>query len=158
MIAIKIEANFGRQNRLHLGRKFNKQATKLAERAALYESQKKALELYRKTVTTWDTPTQFSARRTQAGWTIIASDLRYRYLDLGTKVRYATMTKGFRPKTRVGVLYSYAGAGRVAYVNRGKRRKGIKARGWTEKIQAQVDKIVHRVYREKLHANWINPD
>lgn len=158
MIAIQIEANFGRQNRLHPKIKFNKRAVQEAERHALNESKNKALELYRKTTTTWNFPPQFSAKRTKTGWTIHVSDIRYRFLDYGTSVRYATMTPGFKPKTKVGVFYSYKGAGRKAYVDRKIKRPGIKARGWTDKIDLEVTRIIHRVYRERLHANWIEVD
>lgn len=156
MIAAKIEANFAGQNRLHPDKFFNKRVWQDAERHALNESKNKALELYRKITETWTNRPQFSARRTRSGWSIIVSDKRFFWLDQGTKVRYATMTPDYKPKTKVGVMYSYKGAGRVAYVNKGIKRPGIKARGWSEKVHAEVEKIIHKIYRERLHSNWIN--
>lgn len=76
---------------------------------------------------------------------------KYRWLDQGTRVRWAIMSGGWRSKTRSGYLTSYKGAGRVVAV--GKRRKvkskktgkvryvpmkprpGIKAREFTSTIQ-----------------------
>jgi len=53
------------------------------------------------------------------------------WLDRGTKVRYATMSRNFRAKTQVGNLSSGAGRGGLIFVNKKKPRPGIKARGWT---------------------------
>lgn len=155
MVAVKIESNFKLQNRAHSGKFFNKQATRLAETAANFASKVYALEQFKKTVITWNDPPIFTARHTQKGWSIHVSDKKWIYLDKGTKVRYATMTKNFVPKTKVGVFYSYQGAGKVAYVRKKKPRPGIKARGWSEKVDDGVGKIIRKVYREKLHANWI---
>lgn len=153
-VGIYIEANFKQQVRKHLDKRFTKRAIETAERAALFAAKTEALALYRKTTTTWNFPPQFTAIRTAGGWLIQVSDIRYRYLDKGTAVRYATMTPDFKPKTKVGVFYSYAGAGRVAYVSRKKPRPGIEARGWSERVHERVTLIVRRTFREKLHANW----
>ena len=153
-VGIYIEANFKQQTAKLTDRFFTAKAIKAAENAALLEAKNKAMSMYRKTTTTWNFPPQFTAIRTQGGYLIQVSDIRYRYLDKGTKVRYATMQPGFVAKTKVGVFYSYQGNGGVAYVNKRKKRPGIKARGWSEKIQVEVTRIIHKVYRERLHANW----
>lgn len=56
---------------------------------------------------------------------------KWGWLDKGTKVRYATMTSNFSPKTRPGSLDSGAGRGGVAFINKKRPRPGIKARGWS---------------------------
>lgn len=153
-IGIYIEANFKQQTKKNLTQRFTQKAIKAAENKALRQAKDRALALYRKTILTWNFPPQFTATRTAGGYLIQVSDIRYRYLDQGTKVRYATMTPGFVPKTKVGVVYSYQGSGRVAFVNKKKKMPGIKARGWSEKIHKEVGLLLRRVYREELHAQW----
>lgn len=155
MIAMGFEAQFKQQAALkHLDANFTKRALKRAENKALRAAKDEALRLYRKTVQTWNFPPQFSAIRRTEGYTIMVSDIRYRYLDSGTKVRYATMTKGFVPKTKVGVMYSYQGAGRLAYVNKRKPRPGIQARGWSLEVYRRVGIIIRRVWREEMGTAW----
>lgn len=63
---------------------------------------------------------------------------KYRWLDQGTRVRWAIMSRGWRSKTRPGYLTSYKGAGRVVAVGKRRVRRprpGIKAREWTPTIQ-----------------------
>jgi hypothetical protein len=69
-----------------------------------------------------------------------------RWISGGTRVRYATMSKGFQAKTRPGKLRSGAGRGGVAYVSRLKPRPGIKARKFGE--------LVEERNKPKLIAGW----
>lgn len=160
MFAVEITGNFSRQAALNPLKQFNMQAVKLAEKAALDEAQKQALVLVNKTTSTWDTQPRFTARRVTnadgGSVIIVSSSMVWMWLDQGTKVRYAVMTKGFKAKTKVGVLYSYQGAGKVGTVNTKKPRPGIKARGWSQAIMAQVAPGIHAAYREALHTNWIS--
>jgi len=59
----------------------------------------------------------------------------YRFVDEGTKVRYATMTPNFLAKTRPNVIGSRRGRGGVLFVNKKKPRPGIKARNFSKLIQ-----------------------
>lgn len=59
---------------------------------------------------------------------------KFMWLEEGTKVRYATMTPDFQPKTQAGVLGSSKGRGKKAFVDKRKPKPGIKPRGWTEQI------------------------
>lgn len=156
MIVIKITGDFKGQNAKHPDKVFNKRATADAERAALYAAEQKAMDMYRRTTTTWSHRPKWVARRRKDGWTIYVSTNIYRFLDQGTEVRYATMTRDFKAKTRVGQFASYNGRGGLAYVNTAKPKPGIAARGWTLKVAVEVEKIIKRVYREKLHTNWVN--
>jgi len=52
------------------------------------------------------------------------------FLELGTRVRYAVMSRDFKAKTRRGVLGSSAGKGGMVFVSKKIRRPGIKARNW----------------------------
>lgn len=60
---------------------------------------------------------------------------KFKWLNEGTRVRYATMSQDWKSKTKPGVLKSGRGRGRMLFVNRRRPRPGIKARGWTELIQ-----------------------
>jgi hypothetical protein len=66
------------------------------------------------------------------------------YLDLGTSIRWALMSRNWRSKTKPGKLQSGGGSGRVVIAGRRAMqrrnippRPGIKARGWTVKIGRQ---------------------
>lgn len=59
---------------------------------------------------------------------------KWRWLDQGTKVRYATMTPDFRAKTTPGAFWSGPGAGGLLYINKRRPRPGIAARNWSEKL------------------------
>ena len=60
--------------------------------------------------------------------------LKWLWLDQGTKVRYATMTPKFVPKTRGGQLNSWKGRGGMLFVNKKRPRPGIKARHFIEAL------------------------
>lgn len=61
--------------------------------------------------------------------------LKWLWLDEGTKVRYAHMTPGFVPKTRPGQLNSWAGKGKMLFVNKKRPLPGIKARKFTKALR-----------------------
>lgn len=58
----------------------------------------------------------------------------YIYLNNGTKVRYATMSKDFQAKTKVGRIKAGPGRGKLWFVSRAKPNKGIKPRKFDELI------------------------
>lgn len=67
---------------------------------------------------------------------------KFRWLDKGTRTRWAVMSGGWRSKTAPGKFSSGRGSGRVIIAGRRamqrrniKPRKGIKARNWTEGLQ-----------------------
>jgi hypothetical protein len=59
---------------------------------------------------------------------------KWDWLDQGTRVRYATMSKDWRSKTRQKWFGSGRGRGRMLFVNRRRPRPGIEARGWSEAL------------------------
>lgn len=59
----------------------------------------------------------------------------YRFVDEGTKVRYATMTPNFIAKTQPNVIGSRRGRGGLLFVNKKRPRPGIKARNFSKLIQ-----------------------
>jgi len=66
---------------------------------------------------------------------VTTEDKRYKFVDEGTKVRYATMSPNFRAKTKVNSLTASAGRGGMLFVNKKRPRPGIKARGFTKLVQ-----------------------
>lgn len=76
------------------------------------------------------------------------NDNRYRYIARGTRVRYATMTPDFSPKTKVNIINSFRGKGGLLYYNRRRPRPGIKARNFEKVISAK-----HKDALERLLAN-----
>jgi len=98
---------------------------------------------YDRTVDTWQNKPAFEQVVEIAGDTVtvmVGTDsLIYKYIDMGTSVRYATMSPGFSAKTRPGFLGSSAGAGHVLFVDKSKPRPGIEARRFTEIIQKKYD-------------------
>jgi hypothetical protein len=59
---------------------------------------------------------------------------KWNFLNEGTKVRRAVMSKGWQSKTAPGRLRSGRGRGRVVFISRRISRPGIKPRGWTQRI------------------------
>ena len=116
----------------------------------------------KKPTKTWSTPVEFKTEvkvgnaaggklakkvtGNAAGVSIEVSteDKRYGFLDTGTKVRFATMTKGFQSKTVPNSLNARRGRGGVAFVNRKHPRPGIRARNFT--------KIVHKTWQKPFRA------
>lgn len=62
---------------------------------------------------------------------------KWRYLNEGTRVRHAVMSKGYRAGTTPGQLRSSRKRGRTVFVSRKIRRPGIAARGWTTVAQKE---------------------
>lgn len=102
---------------------------------------------YAKTYRTWEHKPDFKIKKASIeGDRIVGStaiyqgpsrDNPYQFIEKGTKVRYATMTPGFRAKTSVRVIGSGTGAGGLLYVSKRRPRPGIKAREFTEVIQEE---------------------
>lgn len=82
---------------------------------------------------------------------------KWYWVSKGTKVRYAVMTKGFKPKTKFRVISSYKGRGQMRYVDPHIMRPGIQAREFdeeinermTEKVESQLDTRVKRALKRK---------
>lgn len=68
---------------------------------------------------------------------VYTTDVTWGRLNSGTLVRYATMSKGFTPKTQPNVLSSGPGSGYKRYVSRSMPRPGITARKWTFAVRVK---------------------
>lgn len=106
------------------------------------------------TTQTWRKRPTFVIRRTPNGAQIFTTNLIYKFVSGGTKVRYATMTPGFMAKTRVGQIMSARGRGGMAFISRKHPRPGIKARKFPETIgdkwQKQLPKQFERAIATEL--------
>lgn len=116
-----------------------------------------------KTVATWTHKPDISVEVTARGSRVRVGNVQvgsrrkpiWKYLDEGTAKRYAVMTKGFAAKTRPGYLVSYAGRGRLAYIS-DKPRPGIKARGWSYKINERMTPIIQKSIRKAIQQGLLN--
>lgn len=77
-------------------------------------------------------------------------NLIYYFLNFGTAIRYATMTRDFTPKTSVRVIGSFPGSGGLSYVSIFKPRPGIMGRHWDEEIAKKYRRVITNVLRFAL--------
>lgn len=81
---------------------------------------------------------------------VYTEDEVYGYLNNGTSVRYATMTKNFSPKTKPGRISSGAGSGGLHYVSRSRPRPGIKARSWDVLIADGTERNLELAFKRAI--------
>ena len=86
------------------------------------------------TTQTWKGRPEFKID-SEPGKRIIYTDSDvYRFVSRGTRVRYATMSADFRPKTRTRFIGSSIGRGGVVRISKLHPRPGIKAREFEQEI------------------------
>lgn len=83
-------------------------------------------------------------------WQRVTKDKPYIFVELGTKVRYATMTADFVAKTQPGQLIPGPGRGGVLFINKKVPRPGIKARESNKKIAENTQKQMARIMQNEL--------
>lgn len=111
-----------------------------AEASVAIERTLKAIKAgYDKTEATWKEKAVFDKTMTQTAIEIIGryftSNKIVKFLDEGTKVRYATMSADWVSKTTPRFIGSGFGRGRVLFINKKRPRPGIKPRHWTDEIK-----------------------
>jgi hypothetical protein len=119
---------------------------------------KLAEKKFQSSVQTWDHKPPFTVdvKRKGAGpsYSVIGEvyteDDVYGYLNNGTSVRYATMTRNFVAKTKPGRISAGAGTGGVAYVDRRKPRPGIKPRKWDELIAKSTERNLELAFKRAI--------
>lgn len=118
--------------------------------------QEEALPLFGKTVSTWRNQPRFMARKTARGYGVeIDPVFPFEWVNRGTRIRYATMSKDWRSKTRPNVIGSYSGAGRLLFVSRKHPRPGIVARNFTDIILKRVQsRAANRIRRALSDASY----
>jgi hypothetical protein len=78
-------------------------------------------------------------------WRRITRSKPYIYVELGTRVRYATMTPDFTAKTQPRVIDSGPGSGGVLFVNKQRPRPGIEARHSNEVIARSAERYLPEI-------------
>lgn len=101
---------------------------------------------------TWRERPKFLISKKTGERTIYTTDLIYKFVSGGTRVRYATMTQGFRPKTRVRKLVSYKGRGGVAFISRKHPRPGITAREYPDEVIKEINKVFPSIVQRAIDA------
>lgn len=114
-------------------------------------AQTEAIPLFQNTVRTWVHQPSFTPQPTARGWAIGIDPVKpYLYIDRGTRVRYALMSKDWRSKTKPGVIASFRGQGRMLFVSRKMPRPGIQARNFTDIIMRRMQARAANKVREAL--------
>ncbi|HUW94630.1 MAG TPA: hypothetical protein VMW58_02490 [Anaerolineae bacterium] len=91
---------------------------------------------------------------TEIRWQVDTSHLIYYFLNNGTDVRYAAMTPGFQPKTKVRYIGSFPGQGGFSYLrfNPPPGPAGIDGRFWDEEIAKKMKPIALERYGKAMKS------
>lgn len=95
---------------------------------------------FKVTTQTWNHKVIWQTMKEKGIRQVYTDDRIYFFLNFGTRVRYATMSSNFRPKSRVGAIRSNKGSGGLLYISKRRPRPGIAARKWDEAIQKKWEK------------------
>lgn len=107
---------------------------------------------FQATTRTWEGRPTFKIER-ETGKRIISTNSKvYRFLALGTKVRYAVMSKDFRAKTVPDALYSRVGKGGKVLVSKKFPRPGIVARNWHKTVAKKWQKQARIIFQRVINA------
>lgn len=144
-----------------LPKKFNNKSVNEALEALMHELTDDAKEEFKRTTASWKKRAYFEKRvrvsLTRITGKVTTYDRLYRFIDKGTAVGYAEMSKDWKPKTVPGVIGSFPGSGRRLRLNFHHPRRGVIARNFTgiieEKFQAQVKRRAPKVMREAAKAS-----
>lgn len=81
--------------------------------------------------------------------------LIWKFLESGTKVRYAVLSTDWQSKTSPDTIASGRGSGRVLFIDTSRPMDGIEARDWTKIIATTVTDLLSR--RLKIVVPTIDP-
>ena len=129
-----------------------KDAEKAIE-ATLDDGAQFALELYKKTASTWETAVTFAVKKTKYGRSVGTRSRIYAYVDKGTRphtikarrVPVLRFTLGGRPKTRQNYIASYKGSKGKQWVSKKEvHHPGSKPRNFTAVINTRTKQFMAR--------------
>jgi hypothetical protein len=83
-------------------------------------------------------------------WELSTESDIYRYLDEGTRVRYAHMTPNFVPRTSPGSFNVGPKVGGVAFIDKSRPLPGIKARKWTEATAKKTEDKAKKLFEAAI--------
>lgn len=105
------------------------------------------------TTQTWTDRPTFTIEKSPGKRVVATRSDIYRFVSRGTRVRYAVMTPGFRPKTRVGYLGSNKGVGGMAFVGK-VPLPGIQAREFEETVRKKAEKEAPIIVQRAIDAEF----
>jgi hypothetical protein len=111
-----------------------------------------AIPLFQATTRSWTNDPTFTAAQTARGWQVeIDPAFPFQWVNKGTRVRYAFMSKDWKSKTKPNVLASFKGRGRVLFISRKRPMPGIQARNFTDIVMKRVQARAANKVREALN-------
>lgn len=118
---------------------------RLGETTATWEGEKPKFE----------TRIHLSAKEASLQPAMLGSDKakwKWRWLDEGTRVRYAIMSRNWKSKTTPGFVGSGPGAGEMVHVDVDNPQPGIKARRWSKLVLKEFRPIFGSAMRAAMRA------
>ena len=100
------------------------------------------------TTTTWNHKPAFVVEKGPRSAIVTTDDMPWHYLNEGTRVRRAVMSKDFIAKTQPGNIVSGSGAGGVVFISRKIALPGIKARHFDKSIRDELKPQLKAIWRE----------
>lgn len=100
------------------------------------------------TTTTWNHKPAFTIEKGPRSAIVTTDDMPWHYVNEGTRVRRALMSRDFIAKTQPGNIVSGSGAGHVVMVSRKLALPGIKARHFDKSIAAELRPQLKAIWRE----------
>ena len=111
-----------------------------------------AIPLFQKTTDTWMHKPAFTPQQTARGWMVqVEPAFPYQWVNKGTRVRYATMSRDWKSKTKPNVISSFRGAGRMLFVSRKRPHPGIEARNFQDIIMRRIQARAANKVRQSLN-------
>ena len=104
------------------------------------------------TTLTFDHKVEFTIDSERGKRQIYTTDPPYFYVNYGTRVRHALMSKDFKPKTRTGYIGSNKGKGGVVFISKKINLPGIVAREFDRVIQEKWQKQLPDILQRAIDA------
>lgn len=124
----------------------------VVDRAIKSLAETEAIPLFEATTATWVNQPTFTAQQTARGWAVkVDPAYPFGWVDRGTRVRRAVMSRDWVSKTNPNIFASYAGRGRVVFISRKIKRPGIVARNITDRATRRVQPMAANHVRAALN-------
>lgn len=108
---------------------------------------------FRATVQTWTRRPKFFIEKSKGERFIYTTDKVWKFIGItGTRIRYAVMSKNFRPKTRHGHLGSNKGRGGAVKMDFSNPRPGIKDREFDMAVKKKIRKYMQERIQRAINV------
>lgn len=112
-----------------------------------------AINDFNATTQTWQMRPEFKIEKKKGERFVYTTDKVWKFVGItGTRIRYAVMSSGFKPKTRHGHLGSNKGRGGIVAMNFKNPRPGIKSREFDEAVKEKVRKYAQERVQRAINA------